>query len=220
MFGERSYEKELIDLGSYSSQEYEDCIVKLDQIGRFLGGNSATLSAFDKLSTTPQSILDVGCGGGHFTKCLAEKYPNADVVGIDISEDAINLAKKQTLANLKFIVTDMPTQSFDVVTSTLVCHHLTDDELIHFFQKSYKIARQAVIMNDLHRHFLAYGSFAIIAPLFFRNRLIMHDGLLSIRRAFIRQDWLRLLTLAGIPLEKCSITWHWAFRWVLRIEKP
>jgi 2-polyprenyl-3-methyl-5-hydroxy-6-metoxy-1,4-benzoquinol methylase len=223
----RSFNQELLDLGPsyYTQEEYEDCLKQLSRIGRFLGGNKATLQTFSKLPK-PHTILEVGCGGGEFALQLAKQFPQAHVVGIDISSDAIAFAKKRlqetSLKNVRFDVSSstlpFPPNSFDVVTSTLVCHHLTDEQLIEFLKNSYQIAKIGMIINDLHRHWLASWGFALIARIFFRNRLIMHDGLLSIKRAFKRQDWIDYLQAAEIPLEHCSITWHWAFRWVISID--
>jgi 2-polyprenyl-3-methyl-5-hydroxy-6-metoxy-1,4-benzoquinol methylase len=224
----RSYEPELLDLGPsyYTTEEYEECLHQLDRIGRYLGGNQASLKNLHQLPKL-QSILDVGCGGGSFTMELAKQFSEAQILGIDISNEAISLARKKqqkaNLANLRFEVPSSDQlsyapNSFDLVTSTLMCHHLNDDQLIEFLKKSYQIAAEGVIINDLHRHWLAYLSFALIAKPIFSNRLIFHDGLLSIKRAFKRQDWIHYLKAAEIPLEHCSITWYWAFRWVVRID--
>lgn len=228
-FSQRSYEPELLDLGSsqYTQKEYEDCLDQLARIGRFLGGNQATFKTLFRFPK-PMSILDVGCGGGQFTLELAKQFSQARVMGIDISSEAIAFAQKQpganSLKNLEFNLCHLGQlpfipNSFDVVTSTLVCHHLNDDQLIEFLKRSYQIAKNLVVINDLHRHWLAYSCFAFIAKLFFPNRLIVHDGLVSIKRAFKKKDWVNYLNAAGIPLEHCSISWHWAFRWVVCIDK-
>jgi 2-polyprenyl-3-methyl-5-hydroxy-6-metoxy-1,4-benzoquinol methylase len=224
----RSEEPELLDLGPsfYTEEEYEDCLNQLERIGRYLGGNKATLGVFQNLPK-PHSILDVGCGGGHFTMELAKQFPNAQVMGIDISNEAINFARKKLKnANVGNVLFKVPSSnqlayspnSFDIVTATLVCHHLKDDQLIEFLKRSYKVAAKTIIINDLHRHWLAYLSFALIAKPIFCNRLISHDGLLSIKRAFKKKDWIYYLKAAEIPIEHCSINWHWAFRWVVRID--
>lgn len=228
---QRSEEKEILDLGSasYTKEEYTECLVLLNRIGQTLGGNYASYRAFDKLQKAPQSVLDIGCGGGGFTICLAGRYPTTKVVGIDISKDAIafsnDLVNKQYshIKNVEFRIQNefklnLPANSFDVVTSTLVCHHMNDDELIDFLKDAYQIANQAVILNDLHRHALAYAGFSVIAPIFFRNRLIIQDGLLSIKRAFKRKDWKALLSAAGIDEKNCQIKWHWPFRWTITID--
>lgn len=229
VISERSNQKEWIDLGPpfYSLDEYEDCLYQLDRIGRYLGGDQATFWAFNQLKSPPESIIDVGCGGGLFTLRLAEKYPQAKVRGIDISTDAIHFANRHlvasSLSNVHFIVPSstrlqyLP-QSIDVITSTLVCHHLNDEELIQFLKDAYKIAKKAVIFNDLHRHRLATASYALITPVL-RNRLVIHDGFISIKRAFKRSEWVSLLQAAEIPLEQCIIKWCWAFRWIVLIQK-
>jgi len=233
MLGKRSHQPEWIDLGKnfYTPTEYRDCLYQLDRIGRFLGGDNSSFWAFKQLSTTIsrfKSILDVGCGGGLFTLRLANRYPQAQVVGIDISADAIHFAKarlneqRPLLSNVQFSIADSPQLDknirYDVVIATLVCHHLSDEELILFLKQACLVANQTIILNDLHRHFLATIGFATIVPLFFRNRLIWHDGLLSIRRSFTHQEWKNFLEAAGIDESCYTISWHWAFRWIIMID--
>lgn len=43
-------------------------------------------------------ILEVGCGTGYNLEQLARLYPNAELVGMDVSEDMVRLSKKATLA--------------------------------------------------------------------------------------------------------------------------
>lgn len=226
----RSYTREILDAGPdhYSSQEYHQCLRLLQRVNRLLGGFSASKSAFSQLTPSPQSILDVGCGGGSLCQHLHRWLPEARIVGMDINPAAIDhanaacpkpLAKAITFEIQKTPQLLYPDQSFAVVTSMLVCHHMTDEELIVFLKDCYRICSQAVIVNDLQRHFLAYLSFSLIAPLVFRNRLIWHDGRLSIRRAFRKRDWLDILGKAGFTKDQYTLRWHWAFRWTLTIHR-
>ena len=41
----------------------------------------------------PDGILDIGCGGGMLISLLAEKYPKAQIAGIDISETSVECAR-------------------------------------------------------------------------------------------------------------------------------
>lgn len=226
----RSFEKEILDLGSdhYSPEEYNSCLKLLKRLNFFLGGFRASRRAFKNLNTIPSSILEVGCGGGYLCQCLHRWFPNATVHGIDISREAIDHAEKHLPEEFKKKVTfsmqngktiEYPDNSFDVVTAMLVCHHMTDDELVIFLKQSYRISSQAVIINDLHRHILAYISFSLIAPFAFPNRLIWHDGRLSVRRSFHKRDWFSLLEKAGFQKQQCTLKWHPAFRWTLTIRK-
>lgn len=57
------------------------------------------------------SILDLACGSGRYAILLAEMgYP---VVGVDLSEKQINIAKNFVNRNLKFYVEDMRKLNFD-----------------------------------------------------------------------------------------------------------
>lgn len=219
----RSTKLELMDHGltHYSREEYRDCLHQLGRIGRLLGGDRATLQA---IPSQAQSFLDVGCGGGDFARLLGARFPNATVVGIDLDAEAIAYAKEHPRCNVRYehrteSELSEPPNSVDVVTSTLVCHHMTDTLLVSFLRRAFEVARVAVVINDLHRSYLATGLFALLAPVMFRNRLIFHDGLLSIRRAFRRSDWKRYMALAGIAPHSWTLQWCWPFRWVLVLRK-
>lgn len=224
----RSLEKEWIDLGNdhYSREEYEDCLIKLDRIGKWLGGDAATISSLKKMDPPPASILDVGCGGGLFTMKVAALFPQARVRGIDINLWAIQFAerhRKGYYRNLTFecpieAKLQEPSKSYEVVMATLVCHHLTDIDIVDFITNACRVATRKVVINDLHRHDLAYGLFKGVSPVFFRNRLIQHDGLLSIQRGFVYEEWVQLLEMAGLAPSSYRIKWHWAFRWIIEIQ--
>lgn len=231
MWHTRSFEKEILDLGPehYTEEEYNDCMIKLDRIGRWLGGDAATFSALKKIEPSPTSILDVGCGGGLFTIRMAEKYPKAKVLGIDINPQAIAFAKQKlaTMDNPPKNVAfewrqegslNEPDKSFDVVMSTLVCHHLNDEQIVEFLFKARQVAKQKVIINDLHRHPIALALFNSVSPLFFRNRLVLADGQLSIRRAFTREEWNHYIKQVHDRPFNYSISWHWAFRWIVELD--
>ena len=52
--------------------------------------------AIAELNIAPRSmVLDVCCGTGDFTKIIGEQVPNAKVIGIDIAENMLRLAKKK-----------------------------------------------------------------------------------------------------------------------------
>jgi 2-polyprenyl-3-methyl-5-hydroxy-6-metoxy-1,4-benzoquinol methylase len=225
-FKKRSYKKELIDLGEphYTAQEYDDCLEKLGAVGRWLGGDRATKKAFS--SVHAHSILDVGCGGGFTAKLLSKKFKKSTVLGIDMSRKAIDFCLKRhpnDNSKLRFEYHEnkgitLKPKSVDVITSTLVCHHMDDSELVDFLKQAQQVAKKEVIINDLHRHPLAYFFYYLTAPLLFKNRLISQDGLLSIKRAFIKSDWQNYLKQADISPENYQITWYFPFRYIVKIQ--
>jgi len=220
----RSTEPEIIDLGPehYSQTEYEHFLKQLDRIGRWFGGDRAILHAIERHE--PKSVLDVGCGGGGFSSRLAHGNPDMKVVGIDIAEEAIAYAQKHaTSTNIAFLHRTHPelrepSKSYDVVIASLVCHHMDDKELVKFIQKAAAVACRAVIISDLQRSYLAYGIYAVIAPLLFRNRLITRDGLISIQKGFTKRDWETILERAGLSHNHYRISWKPFFRWIVEID--
>src|SRR5215831_15708210 len=81
-------------------------------------------------------LLDVGCGPGYLARMLAEATgPDGSVVGIDAAPEMIEYASRRArgLANCRFQpgaaqAIPFADGAFDVVTSSLVMHHLPQEE--------------------------------------------------------------------------------------------
>lgn len=228
---QRSQQKELLDLGPeyYSQEEYEDCLNKLFRVNYLLGIFRDTRRLIQRLLPI-KSLVDVGCGNGLFLLHLHSYVPSMQMTGLDISPDAIKVAKKQLAEwNSKgsILPIDFHLQkeskfnyrknSVDVILATLVCHHLSDEELVDFFQRALLAANKAVILNDLYRHKVAEWFFALLSLFFVRNRLIKHDGIISIRRSFTRRDWKNLFAKAGI--KNYQLLLKFPFRWQIILWK-
>lgn len=77
------------------------------------------------LNCKKERILDIGCGSGAISLALAENLQFSKVFGIDISEKAVELSKKNKkklgIRNVKFILSDMfsnlDEKKFDIIVS-------------------------------------------------------------------------------------------------------
>lgn len=95
------------------------------QYAKFL--NERTRPSRDLLAqvplASPKRAIDLGCGPGNSTAVLAERYPNANISGIDSSEDMIRKAR-ETLPELSFDVADLekftPNEPVDLFFSNAV----------------------------------------------------------------------------------------------------
>src|SRR5699024_8626678 len=84
-----------------------------------------------------KSVLDLGCGDGHFSKyCIENGAKN--VIGVDISNNMIERAKKLNQSdNVEFMCLPMEdlaltTETFDLVISSLSIHYVEDySAMIH-----------------------------------------------------------------------------------------
>ena len=75
-------------------------------------------------------ILDAGCSEGTFTMLVADAYPDAEVVGVDISERAVRRAKRKasTGGRPRFVTLDLVTEGpacrFDLVFCAETLYYL------------------------------------------------------------------------------------------------
>ena len=175
------------------------------------------------------TILDVGFGHGDMLRRIAHwarrrKLP-VTLVGADINPRSAPIAAAATDPSLGITwhTGDAAALALrpDLIISSLVAHHLTDAELTGFLRWMEATARRGWLINDLHRHPVAWVGFRALARLMAVDPIVRHDGALSVRRAFVREDWTRLLGVAGISHEVVAIRWSLPFRWAVgRVRSP
>ena len=92
---------------------------------RLEGYLSAHERALDAVEGTPRRILDLGTGTGAAALVAARRFPDAEVVGVDLSEQMLAEARRKTppelAARVRFEQADgsrlpYPDGSFDLVT--------------------------------------------------------------------------------------------------------
>lgn len=95
-----------------------------------------------------KKVLDLGCGQGDLAMYMAKK--GADVIGIDYSRDAINLANKKlkykiagkiSFKRTKINNLNFPASSFDLITCIDVFEHISKKELEQVMAKIRKLLR-------------------------------------------------------------------------------
>ena len=82
-----------------------------------------------------QRVLDVGCGTGYFARAITRAVGSTGlVIGVDPSEAMVEYARRKVacISNCEFHLgaaeaLPFPVDHFDVVVSSLVMHHLTED---------------------------------------------------------------------------------------------
>ena len=226
----RSSEMEIMDDFTMEGALFRDTLNKLEIINRFLGGNSVTINGLKNLLKNQSknktiTIVDLGCGNGDILRDVAKfgrkNNYSFNLTGIDANLAAIEYAKElsKEYSELSFktidvLSEDFKKQSYDVVLCTLFLHHFKNEELISFLKTTTNKATIGVVVNDLHRHKLAYYLFKLIG-FFIKNKMVRQDGLTSVLRAFKRED---LENIAKEIKVHFSIQWKWAFRylWILK----
>lgn len=214
--------------------ELAGALEELRWVNRLLGGYATTMAALAPYLRArrghPVRILDLGTGAAdhpeHVVRWADHHGADVHVVGLDANaaaiahaRDAVDRRLPSHLARrIELVVGDaleppFEAGSFDVVHAALFCHHFADAELVRLLAAMNRLARDGVVVNDLHRHALAYGSILFLATLLPVTSMFRHDGPLSVRRAFTREELRAVAERAG--LGGVRISWHWAFRWCL-----
>src|SRR5690606_8382690 len=99
--------------------------------------------ALAELENNAPTILDLGAGTGLYSSFILNKYPNAKLTLIDLSEGMLDIAKERFKQhpNVTYVVSDYTkfnyNQRFDLVISSLSIHHLVDEEKKELYAKVY-----------------------------------------------------------------------------------
>ncbi len=147
-------------------------------------------------ASQPQRLLDIGFGGGDVPRKLAmwaaQDGLKLEITAIDADARALRyVSALSPVPGVQFrqamsheLVREG--QTFDLVVSNHMLHHLSPAELSTLLEDSQQLCGEGgkVIHSDLERHPLAYALFNALTVPLFRRSLIRHDGLLSIRRSF------------------------------------
>jgi ubiquinone/menaquinone biosynthesis C-methylase UbiE len=82
------------------------------------------------VAVTPKRIIEIGCGSGITTTILNERFPDAEIVAVDVDESQIARAKKRlTSRKVHFALGDAtrllyPDESFDACFASYAFHHI------------------------------------------------------------------------------------------------
>lgn len=208
-----------------SGDQLTKTLDQISKINRLLGGNSVSLSGVKKLlnridKNQTITFVDFGCGDGEMLRLIADlgrkKGYTFELIGVDANIHTLNYAEKSSekYPEIRFVQYDILSDEkfdnkYDIALSTLFLHHFSDEEIGHWLPKIQKQARLGIIINDLHRHRLAYYLFKLIT-FTIANPMVKNDGLISILRGFKKKE---LEKFSKNIDGNSSIQWKWAFRY-------
>lgn len=140
------------------------------------------------------SVLEIGCGTGYFTKDIVKT--GANVTAIDISPELLDIASNEVAAaNVKFKIENaydltFSNNSFDKIVGSSVLHHLEIEKAI----------------NEMYRVLKPGGNIYFTEPNMFNPQIAMQKNIPALKRhlgdspdetAFFRWSLKRLLQRAG-----------------------
>ncbi len=203
-----------------SFEDLRACLRSIASVNRLTRGDRPTLQWLDELyrgmplQTRPVHIVDVGCGYGDMLRRVHEwaagrRLP-VRLTGIDLNPDAVRAAREVTVPGTVTFLTGNalefnPPEPIDVVLSSLLTHHLEDEQVVEFLRWMERTARLGWFVNDLHRQKVPFHAFRLLARFTTWHRFVKHDGAVSILRSFREEDWRVLCRAAGLPAEAYAI---------------
>lgn len=101
----------------------------------------------DRIRCQPRRILDLGCGTGSTTLLLKQAFPDAEVIGLDLSPYMLVVAdEKAQKAGLSIQFrqghaerTGFPDSSFDLVTASLLFHETPPEVSCAILQECFRL---------------------------------------------------------------------------------
>jgi ubiquinone/menaquinone biosynthesis C-methylase UbiE len=235
-FRERSDADELMDDFSITDERLTDALEQLRLVNRFLSGYSTTMAVLKPFlrSRAGQTtrLLDLGTGIADFPEhivCWAARQTPAiavEIVAVDANPVTANyaraalkqrlspeLASKITVEVADALALPYAEKSFDLAMGAMFLHHFAQPNAIAILKSMERVSRHGILINDLHRHPLAYYGIFTLTRLLPASPMVRNDGPLSVLRGFQKPDLIAIAQGAG--LENASLRWRFPFRWLL-----
>lgn len=131
-----------------------------------------------------QNILDIGCGPGNLIIALKKFEPSIHVTGIDIDIKILKVAEKKLKKEniqaqiVQASATHLPlTDNFDIVTSTLMFHHLDRGQKIKMLHEVMRILKTngRFFLYDFGPPKTSFGK--ILAQIYKKVEPLIDDGM-------------------------------------------
>lgn len=227
-FAARSNAAELMDGDQVTGVEFAACLADLAKVNTvtrarpptldWLGRATKSLKAGDRFS-----LVDVGYGQGDMLRAIkvwaTKRGLDCALTGVDLNPRSAPAARAVTdpALGIDFRTGDVfayaPASPPDFIISSLVTHHMSDEQIVRFLAWMEATSRRGWFVNDLHRHRAAYYGFMALSAVVGWHPFVRHDGPVSVARSFRRGDWERLLQAAKIPPGAAAIEWRMPFRY-------
>ena len=205
----REQRGEQMDDPALDREIYRTVLADLARVNRWTLAARPTLAFLGRAIAPGEgfTLLDVGFGHGDMLRRIARwarrRGNPVELVGVDLNPSSAAVARSATPAALPIVYRTGDYRAlagrFDFVVSSLVAHHMSPGELEDFIRFMERSARRGWLINDLHRHTLAWLGFPLLARVLRTHRIVRQDGALSIARAFRPDEWQAILHACGVP---------------------
>lgn len=201
--------RELMDdeTASLEASEWRGTLHDLERVNLLLGVRRLMRREIERLPQLPATILDVGTGGADMPAFVLDylhsRGVQASCVAVDRSARILSIALERLAGrpDVRLVAADataLPFEgaSFDLAMLNSALHHFDEESAVNVLRELARVAR-TVIVSDLRRSRVAWAFARFVFPFFTHNRFTLHDGPLSVLRAYTPDEARALATQAG-----------------------
>jgi ubiquinone/menaquinone biosynthesis C-methylase UbiE len=188
--------------------EREAALTDIHRLNDWFGGYRLSERAIERLLRTapasgPLTVIDVGGGRGDLAARLVRRgRRHRRPLRVLVVDREVGPTARPG-PGIRVVSADATALPFrpgaaDVVTASLLLHHLEPEAAACALGEMRAVARLGVVVNDLFRTRLTLALVWLATRLVTRHRLARHDGPLSVRRAYTPDELRALAGEAGI----------------------
>ena len=171
--------------------------------------------------STEKTVLDLACGTGILTKQIAEKIPNAKIIGVDITKNYLEKAKERLVLyqNISFVNQDAEKlnlgEKFDCITASYLPKYCISDVLIKNCIEHLNVGGK-IILHDftypknrfIQKLWNFYFKVLYLAGFFIPNwKQVFVDLPYLIRTTNWVQEYEETMKNYGLKIHKQDFTW-------------
>jgi SAM-dependent methyltransferase len=232
-FRRRGQEQEWLDRDDLDPTQLRAVLRDIARFNAAFFGHSPILKWLDQIlgggrNGSRPTILDVGCGDGDLLRAIRQWSNKHNLkpalLGVDLNPETIRIAQEATdrADQIDFAAMDVfnlpPERKFDIVVTSLVAHHFSDEKLRDFLVLLERASTQGWLIYDLQRHRVLYTITGLASRLARLHPMVTKDSQISVTRSLTRKEWTDLIAAAGIASSDVKIRWFF-FRFVIERRK-
>jgi ubiquinone/menaquinone biosynthesis C-methylase UbiE len=207
---------ELLDDDLGSAAEIAESLADLRRINAWFGGTHTTLGLLRRIAARQHlremRLLEVGAGGGDVPlsagRALRKEGVELRVTLLDRVSSHLPVNGTPAVAG-DAVRLPFRAEGFEVVSCNLLAHHFDPDGLLRVASEALRVARVAVLINDLIRSPLHLALVYAGLPLF-RSRITWHDAPASVRQAYTMEEMRDIVTRSSA--RRVEISRHYLYR--------
>jgi SAM-dependent methyltransferase len=186
----RIVRQEILDTNHASPEDVHASLLDLQRINRRFGGISTTAKLIDRVlqrtGAKRLSMLDIGAASGDVPAAIQRHLAphGVQLTFTLLDRDPGHFSAIHATSRVAGDALALPfgDATFDLVTCSLFVHHLEPEQVKAFAHEALRVARVALLINDLRRSYAHLAAVWLGQPLF--SRVTRHDSVASVWRSY------------------------------------